>query len=310
MFRQNQLKMEEATNGEGAAAGGGASTTVEPINIAAPAANTGTPGSGDQGAPASAQTSWLDTLPDDIKKDPSLATFKEPAALAKSWINAQKMIGANKVVIPDDKASDEERAAFYNKLGRPESPEKYELKPPEGYKLDDATSKQMKETAHKLGLTPSQLNGLVAFDHERIKAASESKDANEMNEIRAEIFDYQKQLGGEEKYKAKVDEARFALNELATPSLKKFLEETKLGSRPDMIEFFSSLKGMMDDGKIRDGTGVGFGADPVSIQEEINQLEDPKSPLWDFNHPQRQTYVEKRDKLYVRLSAAQSGRAM
>lgn len=308
MFRRNELKMEEANGGEGGGAAGGgapaaAPVTAEPINIAAPAANTGTPG---EPAPAAA-TSWLDSLPEDIKKDPSLATFKSPDALAKSWVNAQKLIGANKVVVPGDKASEEEWNAFYNKIGRPESPDKYEVKAPEGFKLDDAMAKQMRETAHKLGLTPAQLNGLVAFDAERVKAAQTASADAEKSEIRNNLVEYQKTLGGEDKYKARVDEARFALKELGTPELNKFLEESNLGSHPQIIELFAKLKGMMGDGKIRDGTGTNFGIDPTVIQDEINgMMSDLNGAYFNPSHVGHSAAVEKVRILNERLVQSRS----
>jgi len=299
------LKEEEETNGTPAPTGAPAAA---PANIAdAPPANGAAPSGGTPPAEGTPPASWLDSLPDDIKKDPSLAMFKEPAALAKSWISAQKMIGADKVIIPGEKASDEEKAAFYQKIGRPASADKYDVKLPEGYKLDDATLNSVKETAFKLGFTPAQLAGVIEFDAQRTAAAMEAGKANQLNEIRASLAEYQKTLGGEDKYKAKVDLARSAVQELATPELKKFLVDTQLGSRPEMIEFFANLRGMMGDGKLRDGTGTNFGIDPSIIQAEINSIEDPKSPLWDASHPQRQSFVDKRNKLYERLSAAQSG---
>lgn len=310
--RYNRMIMEEA-NGDamggsgagGAAAGGEGVATGAAINIA--------DGSGAQaagvnaGAPA-ATTNWLDTLPDDIKKDPSLAMFKEPAALAKSWISAQKMIGAEKVVIPGEKASDEERAAFYNKIGRPDSPEKYELKPPAGYELDETSAKSFKEFAFKAGYTSAQVNAAIAFDAERAASANANAEAARDHQIRESLLDYQKKLGGESKFKEVVDNARVAVSDLLSPEERAHFEKTKMGSDPVLIGLFAKLKGMMSEGKVRDGTGVGFGADAASIQAEIKSLEeDPKSPLWDPMHPGRQSMVDKRNKLYERLHAAQTG---
>jgi hypothetical protein len=321
MFRFNNQVMEEVNVGtnSGGASGSGAPSTggvADSANITAntggqPTNDAGANTNGAQGAAAGAEPkSWLESLPDDIKKDPSLALFKEPAALAKSWINAQKLIGADKVIIPGEKATDEERAAFYQKLGRPDAPEKYELKTPEGYKLDDNQSKTFKESAFKLGLTPAQVNGILEFDASRVNQTMEAQETAKRQELETSLINYQKSLGGDDKFKARVDEARFAVQQLASPELKAFLDKSQLGSQPEMIEFFAQLKAMMSDGKVRDGTGVGFGADPSAIQAEIDAIQDPKSPLWDSNHPQRQVYVEKQTKLYERLHAAQNGRTM
>ena len=98
--------------------------------------------------------SFLDSLPEDLRSESSLQSFKDTGALAKSYINAQKLIGSS-VRIPADDASpeakqeflnkikgidgvvvkptgDEEKGDFFNKLGRPEDKE--------GYKLQDLVS--------------------------------------------------------------------------------------------------------------------------------------------------------------------------
>ena len=60
-------------------------------------------------------------------------------ALAKSYVNAQSMIGADKVAIPGKHATDEDWGEVYRRLGRPDTPEGYELvnEVPEGVEAND-----------------------------------------------------------------------------------------------------------------------------------------------------------------------------
>lgn len=309
-----KLLMEEANdgggaNGGGASGDGGATGSNTAPNIGEGAPNTGTGGEsvggGGSGAGASGGngTSWLETLPEDIKKDPSLQTFKDPASLAKSWVNAQKMIGADKVVIPGENATDEEKAAFYNKLGRPESAEKYELKAPEGYTLDDATTKSFKEAAHKLGLTTAQANALLAFDAERQKSAVDAQGTAALNAVREELKAYEEKVGGTEKYMARVDEARVAVQATTTPEFREFLKTSGLGSRPMVIEHFAELYKMMGEGKVRDGTGVPFGnEDPAELQRQINEIEAKLFSDANASNSGRDVWIDQRSKLYERLN--------
>ena len=69
--------------------------------------------------PLDAQVDWRESLPEDLKSDPSLLTVKDVPGLAKSYIHAQKMIGADKLAIPGKNASEEEWSAVYEKLGKP-----------------------------------------------------------------------------------------------------------------------------------------------------------------------------------------------
>lgn len=66
---------------------------------------------------------------------------------------------AEAIKIPGKDATREEWAEFYAKIGRPETPEGYELPVPEGD--DGAFAKQMAPILHKHGITAEQAKGLA-----------------------------------------------------------------------------------------------------------------------------------------------------
>ena len=72
-------------------------------DVAPPADATPAPAA-DPNAALTADTSksWLDDLPDDLKTAPSLARYSSKEALARGYLNAEKMIGSEKVPIPKD----------------------------------------------------------------------------------------------------------------------------------------------------------------------------------------------------------------
>ena len=65
--------------------------------------------------------SWKDSISEEYRKDPNIEKFTEADALAKSYINAVKMIGQDKIVIPTKNSTQETWDEAYTKLGRPES---------------------------------------------------------------------------------------------------------------------------------------------------------------------------------------------
>jgi hypothetical protein len=74
------------------------------------------------------------------------------------------MVGSDKVPLPKEGATDEEWAAFYARLDRPEAPEKYEFGAfegaPEGFSMDPEFEKAFRAEAHKLGLNKKQAAGM------------------------------------------------------------------------------------------------------------------------------------------------------
>ncbi len=71
--------------------------------------------------------SWKDSISEDFRNDPNIEKFTEIDALAKSYINATKMIGQDKLVIPTNNSTEDQWNEVYSKLGRPESADKYSL---------------------------------------------------------------------------------------------------------------------------------------------------------------------------------------
>ena len=84
-----------------------------------------------------ASDDWRSTIPEEIRGHKSLEHIQDVGALAKSYVNAQSMIGADKLAIPGKHATDDDWSDVYAKLGRPDSPDAYELnnQVPEGVEL-------------------------------------------------------------------------------------------------------------------------------------------------------------------------------
>ena len=109
-------------------------------------------------------SSWKDSISEEYRVDPNIEKFTEIDALAKSYINATKMIGQDKLVIPNNNSTDDQWSEVYSKLGRPESADKYALDVnSEVVNLDEGAIKSFTENAHQLGLNNKQAQGILEF---------------------------------------------------------------------------------------------------------------------------------------------------
>ena len=61
------------------------------------------------------QNDWRSDIPEDIRSHKSLETIQDVGSLAKSYVNAQSMIGADKVVKPGKFATSDDWNSFYDK---------------------------------------------------------------------------------------------------------------------------------------------------------------------------------------------------
>lgn len=107
-------------------------STVGDAAAASQAANSAAasvPAIGGQPQTATAAPDFKTSL-GEYANDPALQDFKDPASLAKSYLEGKKLIG-QKLGIPGADSTPEAKAAFYKALGVPDAPEGYAFAKPE-----------------------------------------------------------------------------------------------------------------------------------------------------------------------------------
>lgn len=221
-------------------------------------------------APSSAPTgNWRDSLPEDIKTSPALQSFTDVPALAKSYLNAQSLIGKKGVIPPGEKASDEEWGNFYDTLGRPPL-DKYEVKPPEGVQVDEGTIKWFKENSHKLGIMPKQaqklLEGYLELEKTTVSQRQQAKDA----ENKAQLEALKKEWGAG--YDKQVALAKLVVKE-GGEEFASYLDKSGLGNDVQLIKAIAKFasKYATEDQLRGDGSGK-FGKTPAELDKEIEAL--------------------------------------
>ena len=107
---------------------------------------------------------WRGSLPEDLQGNESLGKFKSAADLAKSYLSMEKLVGKKTVGMPDENSSEEEWGALFDRLGRPASADKYEVKRAEGLPpelIDEEGTRAFLAVAHKSGLSQKQVSALI-----------------------------------------------------------------------------------------------------------------------------------------------------
>ena len=239
------------------------------------------------------QSTWKDSISEEYRKDPNIEKFTEADALAKSYINAVKMIGQDKLAVPTNNSTEEAWNEVYDKLGRPESAEKYSLDAKSKVvSLDENAVKQFAETSHKLGLNNKQAQGLLEFYKQNMEGtAQQAKIDTETAQAQAE-----QQLRSEwgREFDTKVKQA----GSLAKANMKPEILDmtlsngTRLGDHPEIIRGFAKIAGMMAEDKIVSTESESVQSNQ-SIQDEIDTIiNDKASPYWNKSHPNHDKQVQ------------------
>lgn len=132
----------------------------------------------------SSDNDWRNSLPEDLRGNESLGKFKTTGDLVKSYLNMEKLIGRKTIGLPDENSSEEDWGKFFDRLGRPESPDKYQIRRAEGIPpelIDEKGTKAFLAVAHKAGLSQKQVAALFEeYDRqlgEGIKAKTSQEEA-------------------------------------------------------------------------------------------------------------------------------------
>ena len=238
-------------------------------------------------------SSWKDSISEDYRNDPSIEKFTEIDALAKSYINATKMIGQDKIVIPTKNSTEEAWDEAYIKLGRPESPDKYNFDvKSDVVTMDEGAIKSFAEQSHKLGLNNKQAAGILDFYKNNMEgSAQQAKIDTETAQSQAEQ-ELRQEWGRD--FEGKVKQAGALAKANINPEVLDMTLSNgiRLGDHPEIIKGFAKIAEMMSEDKIvaTESENVNTISD---IESEISAItNDTDGPYWNKNHPDHDKMVQ------------------
>lgn len=276
---------------------------------------TRTDGSSQNGSGAQAGA-WLANVPgiDEIRSNPSLTRYKALPDALKGLVELNGKLGKMVPILGPD-ASDEDRADFYTKLGRPESPDKYDFDIkkllPEGSTINDDFVNGARAAFHKLGLNNQQATDLVTF-FAGAQAAEQDRAATQIDEGIGQL----KQEWGHA-YDGNVAIAGRAIGALEEdiPGLGAWIEsDARIGSNPVLIRLFHFIGQAMADDKVIEGDREHAAAgNEKEIKDQIHaMMNDPKNQWYEAlhnkTHPMHAKALEAKSALYDQLYGAEEAK--
>jgi len=120
-------------------------------------------------------------MPEGLRDEPSLQTFDSVDKLAKSYVNAVKMIGGkpeNLISLPQE---GESRDSIWNQMGRPEQPDGYNF---EEFGDENGELDGFREFAHDSGLTQQQAENILSLYDNIQEEESKSEGLRKTSSVR------------------------------------------------------------------------------------------------------------------------------
>jgi hypothetical protein len=203
---------------------------------------------GDNTGGSGNRPAWMEQLPDDLKGNEALTGFQTIGDLGKSYLDLRGKL-ENSIQLPGDDADDAAKDAFYNKLGRPETPDGYQFQRPElpeGAVYDEQMEADFRQHAHQLGLTQAQAEGAYNyFIGQILEATNTLNEQAEAQRVQA-IEKLQQSWGGDFEKNCEIATRTFL--HFADDEAKQFFVDSKLGDNPLVIRLFHEIgKQMLND---------------------------------------------------------------
>lgn len=227
--------------------------------------------------------------------------------LAGSYRNLEKMVGADRagrtVVLPGPDADEAEMAAFYEKMGRPESADGYELPVPEGD--DGAMAEWARGVFHGAGLTPKQAQQISEAWNDHVANISQSSAQQSEQSAADAMAELKREWGAAYDQKtASIEHAARAL-ELSDDDLNGL--RSSMGPA-NAMRFVDKLASKLGEDVVLEGEAAGGALTPQSAHMEIQKLgTDPEfMKAWmDRGHPSHKWAVEHKANL-ARMAAGRA----
>ena len=241
----------------------GAGSGTPPPDAGLLGGNTGTPPPND----------WRTVLPEDIRDEPSLQAIKTIPDLAKGYVHAQKLVGTDKLAKPQANWTPEQKAEFWNQIGRPKTAEEYkfgEFKLAEGVQIQDERLSAARSKFHELGLTNEQADGVMQYYVGVINQETETTLQAKAQSRQQGLQALQKEHG--EKLSEVVDVANSALRSLGGEDLIKKLQVMQLDNDPQLVNLLYKVGKLAQEDDAR-GTGPGLLIpDATAARQRIDDL--------------------------------------
>ncbi len=236
---------------------------------------------------------WLSSLDETYQQDPLINKFASANELAKSHISAQRMIGADKVVIPGQSATPDEWRAVYQKLGAPQDPANYELEQTDVF--DETSFDAFKNKAYELGLSNQQAKEIAGLYADQVNTGRQVLEQR-AEEVRFSGEQELRQQFGDH-FDQRLEMARSASQTVMNENDLKIFSEVQLadgrllGDHPAIVRAFTKVAELLgEDNLVGETTEMVMSSQDA--KQRYNEVVQQGSPYWDKFHAEHQNYID------------------
>jgi hypothetical protein len=188
---------------------------------------------------------------DPLKNHEAFTGFNKADDLANAYLEtmgkAKDYEGklANSIPKLSDNSTKEEREAFFQAIGRPDKPEGYELKVPDGVPVDPKLVDGFQKLAFENGLSKPQVAKLAEWYIQNQVSGTQSFEKAIKERQEKAVNELKDEWGGE--YDAKLDKANQAVARIVDDDTYEYMKGYGLTNDSRMVKFFYRLSEVISE---------------------------------------------------------------
>ena len=233
-------------------------------------------------------------LGEEILGSPSLMSIKDIGGLVKNYVNTKRMVGDNKVVIPNEKSTEEEKEDFWRKLGKPDSAEDFKIDVPEAPVVEKEFYEEFKKFSFDNNILPNQANAMVQFMETYESQLNEKFGAEAKERQEAEIKALKTEWS--EGFDGKINLVNTVIKEFADEDIMNHMKNTGMVNDVKLAKFLAQVGEVLYAEKKLDTPAPSTGLTKESARAEYNSLKQSDA-YWDKKHINHAETIKKVEKL-------------
>jgi hypothetical protein len=231
------------------------------------------------------------TVEHDILKAPMFSSVKTMDDVVKGYYHAQKMVGADKVVVPTKASTPEQWKEYYTKIGLPNTVEDYKVELPATLNNPDFT-KNLVAKAHEMNVLPEQLSSIVAEMEKYNEQIIADYDASQLQEQAATADALKKEWGAD--FQRNLASAQRVIKHFGGDEMLNQVLESPLANDGSFLRLMASISSKLtkEDTFSSDIVST-FGTSSADAKKKINEIyANPNHAYFDSNSAKHRDAVE------------------
>lgn len=234
---------------------------------------------------------WKEVLPEDLRNDPNVKIIPNIEALAKSYVHAQKMIGVDKIPVPNEYTTPEEWNTIYKKLGVPQEADKYKVNLKDEFKelVKDEELSEFKQRAMKAGVFPKQAEELLNWYAETSVKQVQQQEQIIVNELKQGIDGLKSKWGAT--WDDNINSITSFVKTFGNEAFNKFIQDPVVNNNAGVLEFLHKVSKTIysedDLSKLRDAhVKSSTAVSPDEASQKLNSIMGNQDhAYWKGDHP-------------------------